>query len=345
MNTALVTGATGMVGSYLVQDLRTMGWHVRALVRNPEKAGRLRRMGAEIAQGDLSDAKSIMAAAVGCDVIFHAAAAIGSGGDWEPFRAGNVEGTRHVIDAAARANARLAHISSTSVFGRNRYFDEPTDESKPLPELPSWDVYGRSKQLAEGLVFEATLEGRIWATILRPPVMYGRWDRQFLPRLAPVLEKGIFPLFGRGRSVLTLVSAGAVSEGAILASQTEQARGEVYHLTNDFPVRVRDLLVFAEEGLGHPIRSPNLPLSAARVGFTALACGLIAAGHRDLSRHAQGLLEMVTRDNPFTSEKARRELGWAPQVHPSRGLPEAFRWWKANRQGLVESEGGHHAYA
>ena len=103
---ALVTGATGMLGSHIVERLLLEGWEVRALVRDPARAVWLQECGAELAVGRLEDGASLLGAAKGCDVIFHAAATIGAGGDWEAFRRGNVEGTRGVVDAATAAGAR-----------------------------------------------------------------------------------------------------------------------------------------------------------------------------------------------------------------------------------------------
>lgn len=345
MSTALVTGASGMLGTYLVQELTERGWRARALVRSPRRARHLEGMGVELTEGDLLDGESLLKAASGCDLIIHAAAAIGSGSDWEAFRAGNVAGTGHVIEATSAAAARLVHVSSTSVFGQDRYFEEATDESKPLPVLPDWDAYGRSKQLAERLIQEARAKGRLWASIVRPPVMYGRWDRQFLPRIGPVLSRGFLPLFGGGRTPLSLVHAGAVAQGAVLAGEADRADGEVFHLTNDFPVALTDLVQYAEEGLGRKICSPVLPVPLARLGFGALAMGLRMTGRRDLARRALGTLQGFIKENPFTSEKARVELGWAPTVHPAHGLPDAFRWWNTHRRTSYEGEGGRDACA
>jgi nucleoside-diphosphate-sugar epimerase len=325
---ALVTGATGMLGSYIVEGLLADGWSVRGLVRDPIGAGWLAELGAELSAGSLSDAPSLRQAARGCDFVFHAAAAIGSGNDWQRFRQGNVGGTANVLDAAAAHGARLVHVSSTSVFGAARYRDEPTDESVPLPELPSHDAYGRSKQEAERVVLHAHRAGRVWGTIVRPPVMYGRRDRQFLPRVGPVFERGVFPLIGGGRSTLTLVHAGSVARGAILAAQADLAGGRVYHLTDDHPVDGALLVRCAAEGLRRRVRAPALPVSVGWAAFAALALALRLAGRGDLARHAKGTLDMLTRDNPFTSARARAELGWAPTVRPEIALTEAFRWWK-----------------
>ncbi|MEJ2539739.1 MAG: NAD-dependent epimerase/dehydratase family protein, partial [Gemmatimonadota bacterium] len=182
MNAALVTGATGMLGAHVVQRLLAEDWRVRCLVRRPSQAAWLAQRGVEIARGDLTDGPSVVRAARGVDLVIHAAAAIGSEGAWSAFEAVNVAGTSHVAMAAAAARARLVLVSSTAVFGRERYRDEPTHEAVPLPELPPEDAYGRSKQLAERRVLDAHEAGRIWATVVRPPLMYGCRDRQFVPR-------------------------------------------------------------------------------------------------------------------------------------------------------------------
>lgn len=331
---ALVTGGTGMLGAHIIARLLKEGWSVNALVRSPERAGKVEAQGAAAVLGCLEDPQSLVRAARGCDVVFHAAAVIGSGGDWEAYRRGNVEGTSHVVEAAAAAGARLVHVSSTAVYGRARYRSEPTDEHVALPELPDHDVYGRSKQEAERLVLDAHARGHVWATAVRPPVMYGTGDRQFAPRVAAVLARGFFPRIGGGHTTLTLVHAGSVAQGAFLAATTDAAGGRAYLLANDHPVTASDLVRCAEAGLGRRIYAPAVPRPLGRAGFSALEVALRAVGRSDLARHAQGTLEMLTRDNPFTSERARSELGWAPDVQPDVALTEAFRWWKASRAGV-----------
>ncbi len=331
---ALVTGGTGMLGSYVVERLVADGWAVRALVRRASRTGAssdwLDAVGVERVEGALEDAPSLVGAAAGCDAVFHAAAVIGSGGSWAEFHRGNVEGTAHIVAAAEAAGARLVHVSSTAVYGRERYRREPTDEEVRLPELPPHDVYGRSKQEAEAVVLQAHRAGRVWATVVRPPVMYGRRDRQFAPRIGAVLARGIFPRIAGGRTSLAVVHAASVAEGAVLAAASDAAGGEVYLLANDYPVTTTDLVRCAAEGLERRIWSPSVPASVGRAGFAALAWGLRARGRWDLARHAAGTLDMLTRDNPFTSERARRELGWAPSACRDTLLVEAFRWWRAN---------------
>ncbi len=330
MRRALVTGATGMLGSYFARRLIESGCSVRALVRRPDSANDLRHLGVELVQGELADPHTLRRAANGCDAVFHAAAAIGPGSGWESFRAGNVQGTANVVEACTHASARLVHVSSTAVYGDSRYRLSPVDERAALPRLPETDAYGRSKQDAEVLVLEAQRAGRIWAAIVRPPVMYGERDRQFIPRVAAVMNRGFFPLCAGGDTTLPVVHANAVAEGAIAATRTDHADGRVYNLTDDFPLTVANLVQFASLGLGRRIRAPSLSRTASHQLFRALALALRIAGRPDLAAHANGTLEMLTHDNPFSTSRARAELEWSPTIRPDLGVPEAFRWWKAH---------------
>lgn len=318
-----------MVGSYIVERLTLDGWRTRALVRSSGNSEWLRSLGIDLRPGDILDTSALADATSGCDVVFHAAAAIGPRGDWEPYRRGNVEGTSNVIDAAARAGARLIHVSSTAVYGgETRWRHHPADETVELPEISMDDPYGRSKLEAERLVLAAASKGRVWAAAVRPPPMYGCRDRQLIPRIAPILARGVFPLIDGGRSTLTIVHAASVAEGAVLAAEADQARGRAYNLTNDGPVTVAEFARYAGIGLGRRIRTPSLPFGAGRALVRAASATLFVAGRGHLAPHLEGLFQLLTRDNPFSSERAKAELGWAPRISHAHAVPEAFRWWK-----------------
>ncbi len=321
-----------MLGSYVVQCLAGTGCAVRALVRDETRASWLRPLGAELVRGDVANAEALRDAAAGCDAVFHAAAAIGPEADWDTFRAANVDGTQHVIDACVANGARLLYVSSTAVYGDSRYERAPLDETAVLPDLPQHDAYGRSKQEAERVVMRAHADGVVRAAIVRPPPMYGDRDRQFVPRVARVLTHGFFPLIGGGTTTLPLVHARNVAEGAILAATNRQAEGRIYNLTCDYPLTVADLVRFAARGLEQRVFAPSIPIAAGRVLFRALELALLAVGRRDVSRHTGGTLDMLTKNNPFVEERARRELRWHPSVRHEAGVADAFRWWKAHHR-------------
>jgi nucleoside-diphosphate-sugar epimerase len=328
---ALVTGATGLVGSHIVERLVHDNWKIRALVRSP--APWLGSLGVECVKGDVLDGDSFARAADECDVVFHTAAAVTTGGGWEAFRRLNVDGTANAVRAAERAKARLVHLSSVAVYGpEGRYQTSvKTDEDTVLEALPEHMYYARSKRESENLVMAAHAAGRIWATAVRPDVIYGRRDRQFVPRIARVLTFGIAPSIDGGKATLAIVHAANVADGAVRAALSERAGGRAYNLANDFDVSARDFFLLAGEGLGKRVRLLSISKRKAQRTIGAAISALKAVSMGRMSVLSKDSLDFLMRDNPFTSERARRELGWAPAVRHEEGIPDAFRWWREKR--------------
>jgi 2-alkyl-3-oxoalkanoate reductase len=329
MRTALVTGATGQVGSQIVEQLARAGWAVRGLSRSDASDRAIVALGGEPARGDVLDRSSLIGAAKGADVVFHTAAAITVGGGWESYRKVNIDGTAFVIDAAAAANARLLHLSSVAVYGASgRYGAAKTSEDTVLGPLREHSHYARSKRESEELVLGAHRAGRVWATAVRPDVIYGPRDRQFVPRMARAIRLGVMPLIGGGTSTLAVVHAANVAEGAILAATNDVAGGRVYNLANDYDVTVREFFTLAARGLDRRVRFIPVPIWAAKLGLRGFRfVDRFALGGK-FAVASEGSLSFMSRDNPFTSDRAKRELGWNPGVRPETGIPDAFRWWK-----------------
>jgi len=336
VSVALITGATGLVGSHIVDRLIAGGWTVRALVRSPQRARDALPKSVELLNGDVLDEASFMRAARGCHSIFHTAANITVRGGWEAYRLTNVEGTRNAIAAAEASSARLLQLSSVAVYGPSGRYEavkrgEKTDEDTPLGPLRETAYYARSKRESETMVLDAHARGRIWATAVRPTVIYGRHDRQFVPRVAVVIQRGAMPLLRGGRSMMSVVHAVNVAEGAILAATSDIAGGKAYNLAHDYDVTVRRFFELAGEGLGtRPLLIP-MPLIAAR---GALRVAKWITRRMGLSIVSSSAIDFISQDNPFSSERARKELGWRPSVRPESGVPDAFRWWKDSREEM-----------
>jgi nucleoside-diphosphate-sugar epimerase len=332
---ALVTGATGLVGSYLCERLRADGWDVRALVRDEARARWL--AGVELVRGDTTDAASFAAAAAGRDVVFHAAAAITPTGGWEAYRVPNVLGTQAAVDAARGAGARLLHVSSVAVYGgRARYETSgPVSEEHAGAPLADDEHYARSKRESESIVLGAHRRGAVWATAIRPCVVYGRRDRQFVPRIARILRFGVAPLLGGGRAALPLVHAANVADAAVRAATTDAAGGAAFNVANDDTVTFADFVRLAGVGLGRRILTIPTPIAVAVAG---LALARLVAGRRDgVATMARASVDFLTRGNPFTSRRAFEVLGWTPLVRHEQGVPEAFAW---AREAMQEARDG-----
>lgn len=174
---ALLTGATGFVGTHLAEHLHAGGWRLRALVRPSSDTARLRALGVELCEGSLGDAASIARAAEGAEVLFHLAA-VNFARTEEEFQRANVAGTRHVVEAlaaAARPPRRLVHLSSYAAVGPAPAGRARTSEDPPAPLT----AYGRSKLGAEAEALAARERGTE-VIVVRAPAVYGPGDRALL---------------------------------------------------------------------------------------------------------------------------------------------------------------------
>jgi nucleoside-diphosphate-sugar epimerase len=185
------------------------------------------------------------------------------------------------------------------------------------------------------LVLQAHAQGKVWATTIRPDVVYGRRDRQFVPRMATLIERFAVPLLRGGRSIMAVVHAANVADGAVLAATSDIAGGRAYNLANDFEVTVRRFFELGGEGLGRRPRFIPMPLWLASSALRGVKWGARALTGGRFSLVSSSAIDFISEDNPFSSDRAKRELGWAPRVRPDAGVPDAFRWWRENKTGAA----------
>ncbi|HVV75433.1 MAG TPA: NAD-dependent epimerase/dehydratase family protein [Mycobacteriales bacterium] len=147
MSRVFVTGGTGLAGANICQQLVERGDAVRALVRNPDEAASLAEIGVELVQGDITDADDVVRASKGCEAAIHSAALLGgSSQNLDDFRAVNLDGTTHVLDAGKAHGMRRVVALSTSTF-----FDLSVPgqrEDAPLLADPPDDPYTVTKLAA-----------------------------------------------------------------------------------------------------------------------------------------------------------------------------------------------------
>jgi nucleoside-diphosphate-sugar epimerase len=324
----LITGATGLLGSHIAAKLRQAGQGVRALVRPDSETGFLETLGVEKAVGDVTDPDSIAAAMSGVRTVYHAAARVGDWGRWSEFLAVTVEGTRNMLQAAARAGVeRFLHISSISAYGHPDGEGLVLDETAPLGEnLHKWSYYSRAKVQAERIVWAAAERGDLPVTVIRPSWLYGERDRASMPRLIRAIRGGKAKLIGDGSNRLNLTDAGNEADGCILAASSPKAGGQAYNLCNDGEITQAEYLNRIAALLAAEPVTRKVPYKLAY----GAAFGMELFGHL-LRKKTPPLVTrysvwLIGRRVFFSSEKIQRELGYAPAVGYDEGIARSVNW-------------------
>lgn len=326
----LVTGATGFVGGHLARYLVTHGHRVRALVRHEVPA--LAEAGAELAWGELTDFQAVRAAVNEVEAVFHLAAVRHVWGTPESvYQRVNVEGTQHLLEAAAEADVhRFVYCSSVGVA---RYPGNlEADEMLPFREPTSQVFYHRSKAQAEQMVLQWARAGRVPAVVVRPVIAYGPEDeRGMVTRLMTLLAQGRFAPVGNGRNHVDLVYIDDLMAGMYLALERGTV-GRVYILSGTAPIRVHTLVDKICRLLGRRRPRFHIPVPVARAAGWAVEM-LYRAGGR-LGVDLDGREPFITRDKVatltvdrgFSHARASQELGYRPQVDYDESLRRTLDW-------------------
>jgi nucleoside-diphosphate-sugar epimerase len=324
----LVTGANGFVGAALCRHLAARGDRVRGLVRSTSDLSSLVGVDIELVLGDLNDPPSLERATHGIEVIYHAAAAVSDWGAPEWFRRVNVDGTRHLLDAAIHQGvARLVYVSSIAVHS----FIGARDMDETSPQKPTTFPYSQSKREAEALALTYHRLGRIDVVIVRPGDVYGPGDRIVLRRIAPLLRRGLLPYLDGGRALGAFTYVEHLAEGLALAGVAEAAPGEAYVLTDGIELTWRGYLEGLADALGWPRPWLSVPSWLACPVASALEALYRRLGVQRRPPITKYLVEHLRHDVHFRIAKARAELGYAPSVGVEEALERTAAWFREDQ--------------
>ena len=320
----LLTGATGLLGGHLLQELRQRGEQIRALVLPVENAERLIAQGIEVARGDVTDASTLAPAVKGVDIIFHLAGMMGVNRPLADYRLVNVTGSENLYRAAQAAGVRrFVHTSSHTVYGLGygRFLTEK-DALRPDP-----DPYSITKAEGDRLIRRLMLNTSMETVILRPGTFFGPGDRLHFGRIAQRMKQGKGVIIGRGDNALPFCYVTDVAQGFLLAAYHEKAPGNVYNISNDRPLTQQEIFnaVADDTGGQRPTRHlPYLPLYYASIVAERIAHTI----HIRPPATRLGVM-MFGSDNRHSIEKARCELGYQPEVDVREGIRLAGAWFNA----------------
>jgi nucleoside-diphosphate-sugar epimerase len=334
----VVTGATGLLGSHVAEQLIAGGERVRALVRPTSDTSFLQQLGVELATGDLHDPESLRRFVGGADVVYHCAAKVGEWGPWRQFQNEIIDATRNLVDACRSVGVgRLLHVSSITVYGNLKAGTELFTEEQPLGQnLWLWDYYRQAKIAAEELLRKYP---GAW-TIVRPSWIYGPRDRTTLPRVVKAILAGRVSLLGTGDNLLNIIHAADVAAGAILATNHSGAVGQAYNLSSAGEITQRRLLDTMCDLLSVPRVTRQTPYRLAFwVGFLSEVIGRLIFIKRPphITRY---VVSLIGRPTQFSTAKARTQLGWQPKVGIEEGLRETLDWFRSQAPGQVFEPAG-----
>jgi nucleoside-diphosphate-sugar epimerase len=262
----------------------------------------------------------------GVGVVYHIAAAYREAKHPDSYYFDvNVGGTGHVLDAArVEGVQRVVHCSTAGVHGEVTTI--PADECAPMNP---GDVYQDSKLEGERLAMSAFQSG-LPGVVFRPVGIYGPGDTRFLKLFK--MASGPFRMFGSGEVLYHLTYIEDLVDGIILCGERPEALGEVFLLAGPRYTTLNELLELVARALGRPKpygRLPLWPLLAAATLCEAVCrpLGIDPPLHRRRC-------DFFVKDRAFTSEKARRALGYEPRVDLETGLARTAAWYYG--AGLLE---------
>ncbi len=320
----LVSGATGLVGSHVIERAKTDGLNVRALVRPDSDLELLKKWDVETVVGELDDRISLQAALDGITHVVHCAAKVGDWGPVSAYRKTNVDGLRNFLDAAIdlKTIQQFVHISSLGVYeARNHY---GTDETEPMHQS-GIDGYTLTKVEAEELLQTYVAEKGFPAIVLRPGFIYGPRDRTVMPRLVERLRSGSFAYLGSGEQLLNNIYVGNLVDAIFLALDHNEFNGQVFNLTDDRLVtRIEFIEAICDQtGLSKPTK--HVPLPVARVLAFAMESTYRILRKQQAPLLSQARLKFLGLNLDFNSDKAKHILGYQPKVDFREGIQETLK--------------------
>ncbi len=330
---ALVTGATGFIGSHLVERLTAEGHQVRALVRNPAGAEFLRNLGTEVVFGDITDPDSFQASMQGVDVVFHIAARVTDWGPWSAFERATVRGTEHVLQTAAEAGiSRFLHMSTISVYN-DAYVRKRRIVTEKAPHTGKGERalghYARSKVMAEEAVWRYQREGALAVSVVRPTWVYGPRDETILPRLLEFLRSPQACWIGRKDPVVDPIYVTDVVDCILAAATSNKAVGQAYNVAPDVEIHLREFV----GGLCRAFDIP-MPHRTTSYAMAALATAISEGWSRLIRRQeppgfSLAAFALMTRGRHHTPTKAKRDLNWQPKVSLEEGIRLTAAWMQS----------------
>lgn len=324
MTKVLVTGAAGFLGSSLVAKLLEGGIHLRVALRDATQMT-AQFQGVDVVVADIRDPKRVSGISAGCEAVVHLAAkahATDEAGFDRDHHAINVEGTRHVLDAAVASGVRrVVFASSVKVFGEET--NGCIDESWPADPKTG---YGRSKWQAEQLVAEYAARYGLSAVSLRLPMVYGPTTKGNLYRMIEAIDHGRFPALPHLPAVRSLLHVENFVQAVWLCLHAPRFQRPAYIVADSHPYCVTDLYDWLRAGLGKSPAKWRVPLWILKGGARAGDVLQLVRGRPSPLSSAR--LTKLIGGAWYSAAAMTRELGYQATHSFAEAVPELIDFYR-----------------
>ena len=316
MKRVLVTGATGFLGKYLVEELINNGYEVVAQGRKENILNNLKEQyKVNILKCSLNEIKNID---MNIDCVIHAAALSTVWGKWQDFYDSNVLGTENVIKFCLKNNVRrLIYVSSPSIYSAK--FDRFNIKEEDFDKNNKLNFYIKSKILAENLINKIDNQ-KLETVIIRPRGLFGIGDTSIVPRLINANSKIGIPLFNDGKNVVDITCVENVAYSLRLAMEKEEANGNIYNITNGDPTEFKNILdkLFTELEERANYRKMNINLMYFVASVIELFYKLFRIYKEPMI--TKYTIATLGYSQSLNIEKAKKDLDYNPKITLEEGI-------------------------
>lgn len=318
---ALVTGASGFVGSHMVDYLLSKNMNVKVLTRKGSKLKWFDNSKVEVYDCGFYDESGLKEAVKDCHYIFHIGGVI-KAKNTQGYFEGNQQVTRNLLNAvkeASKSLKRFVFVSSQAAVGPSPTISpiDETWECKPLTD------YGRSKLAAEKEVLKEI--GNIPLTVCRPPVVYGPRDPEVL-LFFKTIKGGLHPLIGFSEKYVSIIHVRDLVEGIYLAALSEKALNQIYFISSDNFYGWNELGKISAELLNKKVIRLRIPEFIVFI-VAGISQFLSYFKKEATILNLEKANEMVQKYWICSNEKAKRDFKFKPLIDIREGFKETIKWY------------------
>ncbi|WP_413662117.1 NAD-dependent epimerase/dehydratase family protein [Microbulbifer sp. CNSA002] len=322
MKKAIVTGGTGFLGRHLVSMLSESGWNVIVFARNIYSKEAKDSDRVVFRSVDIACKDSLNKVFESVDVVFHCAALSSAWGDYDSFYSANVEGTRNILTCCDRFKVKkLIYVSSTSVYFKYRDEIGIVENQRVGPSFAN--SYAETKYLGEQVLINE--KKNVEVTIVRPRGIVGEGDAAIMPRIMRVARKGWFPLIKGGEATVDVTYVKNVAYALILCAETQDIDKEIFNISNDQPVKVKDLLKLVLRGRSIKFIKVPYKLAFFFARISEVVAKVLKRGEPRLTVYGVGLL---AHTQVLNVDKAKAILGYSPKYSIEYAVRQYLAWEK-----------------